>query len=70
MPIMKTSDTELHIKKGQLLARGPLAIMADDQSDEIEETKQKLQNQIDFYQKQSIFDIVQRLQKKSEKVEV
>ena len=31
---------------------------------------EQIQNQIDFYQKQSIFDIVQRLQKKSEQVEV
>ena len=30
----------------------------------------QIQNQIDFYQKQSILDVVQRLQKKSEQVEV
>ena len=31
---------------------------------------EQIQNQIDFYQKQSIFDIVQRLQKKSEQGDV
>ena len=31
---------------------------------------EQIQNQIDFYQKQSILDVVQRLQKKSEQVEV
>jgi len=32
--------------------------------------EEQIQNQIDFYQKQSILDVVQRLQKKSEQVEV
>jgi len=30
MPIMNKSDTKLHIKKGQILARGPLAVMEPD----------------------------------------
>ena len=32
--------------------------------------EEQIQNQIDFYQKQSILDIIKRLQKKSEQVEV
>ena len=32
--------------------------------------EEQIQNQIDFYQKQSILDVVQRLQKKSEQIEV